>query len=210
MWAPPSTRKRSSRCLPTSEVTGRRRSRGSPGPDRPTPGSAADQQAEADPVEVAKTIVLRQLATGPRTRAQLGAALARRDVPAAAAEQALDRFTELGYVDDDAFADAWVQSRHTGKGLASRALEQELIQRGVAVETARAAAAQVDAVAERSAAADLVRRRLPSTSSLPPEARARRLVGMLARKGYPSGLAYAVVREALAAPDGDQLDDRFP
>lgn len=135
--------------------------------------------------------------------------MASRDVPPEAAEQALDRFAELGYVDDAAFAEAWVQSRHTGKGLARRALEHELTRRGVEVETAREAVSHVDADAERAAAAGLVRKKLPSTRSLTPDARARRLVGMLARKGYSSGLAYAVVREVLASDD-DVLDDLGP
>lgn len=205
MSAPPSTRTTPSRRRPTSEVAGRRPARG--GPQQPTPGSAADQQPDADPVEAAKAIVAQQLSYAPRTRSQLADALARRGVPAEAAAQALDRFAELGYVDDTAFADAWVQSRHAGKGLSRRALEHELTRRGVSVETAREAAGQVDADAERAAAATLVGRKLASTRGLTPDARARRLVGLLARKGYSAGLAYAVVREVLAADD-DVLDDQ--
>ena len=49
-------------------------------------------------------------------------------------------------------------------------------------------------------------RKLPSTRGQAPDARLRRLAGMLARKGYSSGLAFAVVREALAA-EGDDVDD---
>jgi regulatory protein len=190
-------------------VAGRRRGRGTPGPQGPTPGSAADVQPDADPVEVAKTIIVSQLSFAPRTRAQLAEVLRRRGLPADAAEHALDRFSELGYVDDAAFSDAWVQSRHAGKGLSRRALEHELTRRGVAVETAREAAQQVDRDTERETALALVRRRLPSTRNQPTEARVRRLVGMLARKGYSSGLAFGVVREVLAS-EGEVLDDLAP
>lgn len=190
-------------------MAGRRRPRRTTGPAAPTPGSAADRQPDADPVAVAKAIIGQQLSRAPRTRSQLAETLRRRGVPDAAAEQALDRFAELGYVDDCAFADAWVQSRHSGKGLSRRALEAELTRRGVTTETARAAAERVDPDTERATAADLVRRKLPGTRGLAPDARARRLVGMLARKGYSPGLAYAVVKQVLASDD-QVLDDAGP
>jgi regulatory protein len=64
---------------------------------------------------------------------------------------------------------------------------------------------QLDPDSERATAAELVRRKIPSMRPLSPEARTRRLVGMLARKGYPPGVAYSVVREVLGA-DADELD----
>ena len=182
----------------------RRAARG--GPDGPTPGSPADQTPEADPESVARGIVLRKLTAAPRTRAQLADDLAARNVPAEVATALLDRFTEVGLVDDAAFADAWVRSRHAGRGLSRRALAHELRAKGVDDETAREAVAALDTDDERAAAAALVARRIPATRGLPREVRVRRLAGMLARKGYSSGLAMAIVREALAA-DGDTGDE---
>src|SRR5690348_9385137 len=88
-----------------------------------------------DPVEVARALCLRLLTVAPRTRAQLAAALARRGVPAEAADAVLGRLTDVGLVDDQAFAAAWVSSRHLGRGLGRRALSAELRVRGVAGET---------------------------------------------------------------------------
>lgn len=176
------------------------------GPDGPTPGSPADRTLEADPESVARGIVLRKLTAAPRTRAQLAADLAARNVPDEVATAVLDRFSEVGLVDDAAFAEAWVRSRHAGRGLSRRALAHELRAKGVDDETAREAVAALDADDERAAAAALVARRLPATRGLSREARMRRLAGMLARKGYSSGLAMAVVREALAA-DGDASEE---
>lgn len=167
--------------------------------DGPTPGSAADDTPDADPEAVARELVLRQLTASPKSRAQLEDALVRRGVSDEVAARVLDRFTEVGLVDDAAFAEAWVRTRHTGRGLARRALAAELRDRGVEREVAAEAVDTLDADDEREAARALVERRLPSTRSLDPRKRASRLVGMLARKGYPAGLAYAVVREALAA-----------
>lgn len=118
-------------------------------------------------------------------------------MPDEAAEAVLGRFTEVGLIDDATFASAWVESRHHGRGLGRRALEAELNQRGVERDDIRAAVAKLSTETEVATARALVERRLASTASLPGQARLRRLVGMLARKGYPAGLAYRVVREAL-------------
>lgn len=156
---------------------------------------------DADPEQVARTICLRLLTGAPRTRAQLAAALARRGVPEGAAEAVLDRFVQVGLIDDASYAAAWVTSRHAGRGLARRALGHELRQRGVAPDQVTAALAQIDYDAELATARDLVRRRLPGQARLPRQAKERRLVGMLGRKGYPPALALRVVREELDIAD---------
>jgi regulatory protein len=152
---------------------------------------------------VARAICLRLLTVQPRTRAELAAALARRDVPDDAAEQVLSRFAEVGLIDDRAFAEAWVGSRHAGRGLARRALAAELRRRGVDGETVGEAVATLDAETEERTARELVARRLPSMRRLELAARVRRLVAMLARKGYPPVLAVRIVREQLAEDGAD-------
>ncbi|UMG92676.1 RecX family transcriptional regulator [Nocardioides sp. TF02-7] len=117
----------------------------------------------------------------------------------------LDRFEEVGLVDDAAFARSWVDSRQRTRGLARRALAQELRRKGVDDDTARAALDEVDPAAEEEAARRLVRKKLRGLPNVDETAAARRLAGMLARKGYPAGLAFAVVRDELAAA-GRELD----
>jgi regulatory protein len=175
-------------------------------PDGPMPGSVAAQAGPADAEVVAREICLRLLTVGPRTRAQLADALRRRKVPEEVAERVLGRFTEVGLIDDQAFAQAWVQSRHLGRGLAGRALAAELRRRGVADETVEEAVATLDSAQEEETARELVRHRLAGTRGLDPAKRMRRLVGMLARKGYGAGLAYRVVKEALS-DEGAGLED---
>lgn len=176
-------------------------------PAEPTPGSAAASTPPADPEAVAREVCLRLLALSPRTRAQLADALRRKNVPDSVSEQVLGRFTEVGLIDDEAFAQAWVRSRHVGRGLAGRALAAELRRRGVADETVRDAVAELTPEQEETAARELIARKLAATTGLDSVKRTRRLVGVLARKGYPAGLAYRVVREALAAEGAEPLDD---
>lgn len=173
-------------------------------PDAP-PESGSGGDLDADPEAVARLICLRLLTGAPRTRAQLADALRKRGVPGTAAEMVLGRFAEVGLIDDAMFARAWVESRHAGRGLARRALASELGQRGVAKDDIDAAVGLLTPEDELATARELVVRKLASTRGLAPEARIRRLAGVLARKGYPPGLAYRVIREALEGEDDEAL-----
>ena len=170
------------------------------------------QSGDDDPMARARQVCLRLLTLAPRTRAQLAAALHKRGIPDEVADEVLDRFADVGLIDDAAFARAWVESRHYSRGLAGRALAAELRQRGVATNEIRAAVdEQLGPEAEISAARRLVERKLAGTSGLSAEQRTRRLAGMLARKGYPPGLAFRVIREALEAEGTHApLDDEPP
>ncbi|WP_218974766.1 regulatory protein RecX [Streptomyces sp. NP160] len=150
-------------------------------------------------------MVLRQLTAAPRSRAQLEQKLAEKGVPEEAAGQVLDRFTEVGLVDDAAYAEVLVRSQRLTRGLGRRGLAHELRAKGVDDATAAAALEQVDDEAEEASARGLVERRLRSMSSLAPEVQTRRLAGMLARKGYPQGLVMRVVREAVRS-ESEQLE----
>jgi regulatory protein len=155
--------------------------------------------------EVAREICLRQLAVRPRTRAELAKALLRKEISEEVIAEVLDRYDEVGIIDDAAFARAWVSSRHQGRGLARRALANELRQRGVDPEVAGEALEAVDDEAEAETARALVDRKL-RTASGAPDAIFRRLVAMLARKGYPAGVAIRAVKDALAARDAEAAE----
>lgn len=182
-----------------SDLTGRA---GSAGGSRRFGDGAERPRDEA---EAAREICLRQLAVRPRTRAELAGALTRRGISAEVAAEVLDRYDEVGMIDDAAFARAWVTSRHAGRGLARRALATELRQRGVDSDVAREALGELDEETESATARALAQRRLRSTNG-PPEAVFRRLVGMLARKGYPPGVAIRAVKDALAAQSAEAAE----
>jgi regulatory protein len=150
-----------------------------------------------DPAERARTICLRLLTGTPRTRKQLADALAKRDIPEDVAETVLSRFEDVGLIDDAAFADAWVESRHHGRGLARRALARELRTKGVDPALIDEAVGQLGPEQEEVTARELVARKLRATHGLERDRRLRRLASMLARKGYPEGMAMRVVKQAL-------------
>jgi regulatory protein len=163
----------------------------------------ANWDPSEDPVDRARQICLNQLEYAPRTRAELATTLRKKGVEPDVAEQVLSRFAEVGMIDDALFAQMWVTSRHRGRGLAGRALSQELRRKGVDEPAIAEAVAELDPAVELATARALVARRLPATRGLTVDARVRRLAGMLARKGYPAGTAFRVVREALAEEGQD-------
>ncbi len=183
------------------------------GPQDPPPGAPPDLKSlgpDADPESVARTILLDQLTGRARTRRELADKLRSRNVPDEVATRLLDRFTEVGLIDDAAFARLWVESRQSSRGLAKRALSDELRRKGVDAEIVREAVDEVDPADEEAAARRLVRKKLPSLRKVDNTTATRRLVGMLARKGYSAGLAFAVVKDELgAAASGDDEPDDF-
>ncbi|MDR1823920.1 MAG: recombination regulator RecX, partial [Bifidobacteriaceae bacterium] len=97
------------------------------------------EQAE----QVARSIALKLLDAAPRSRLQLAQAMAKRDVPDDVAAAVLDRFEEVGLVNDTALAEMLVRTRHSERGLVGQALALELRRRGIDPETATAAMEQV-------------------------------------------------------------------
>ncbi len=160
----------------------------------------------------AKEICFDLLAARPRTKDELRQALRRKGFDEETRETLLGKLDEAGLVDDAAFAESWVRSRHHHQGLARRALVTELKRKGVDGAIAEQAVGEVDRDAEEERARDLVRKRLRTMNGIDEQTAIRRLLGMLGRKGYPQGLAYTVIkdelREAGSAPT--LLDDVAP
>ena len=162
-------------------------------------------------VELAREAVLRSLTAAPKSRAELARSLARKGFPEHVVDPVLDRFEEVGLVDDAEYAAMIVRTRHTERGQARRAISAELHRRGVEPETAAEALEQIDVDDERGAAAELARKHVARTRGLDRDKRLRRAVGSLSRKGHNPSVAFAAVKEALAAEgeEPDDLDDVF-
>lgn len=181
--------------------------RGSRAATPPPPEDPVAAGPAADPESVARTILLDQLTGRARSRKELSDKLRAKDVPEELATRLLDRFEEVGLVDDEAFARTWVSARQSGKGLARRALAAELRRKGIDDEVAKEVLDEVDPAEEVEAARALVRKKLRSLQRVDGTTATRRLVGMLARKGYGSGTAFAVVREELAQVGREDLPE---
>jgi regulatory protein len=150
--------------------------------------------------------VLRQLTLAPRSRQQLADKLRRRGCAEDVATRVLDRMTEVGLVDDAAYAAMVVRSKQAGRGLAKRALASSLREKGVGDETIGDALAGIDAGSERVRAEEVAARTMRRLVGLEPQVQARRLAGVLTRKGYPPSVVYPVVRDAVNDAPEHQRD----
>ncbi|MGH3551153.1 MAG: recombination regulator RecX [Mycobacterium sp.] len=150
--------------------------------------------------ELARALCLRLLTARARTRAELERQLAKRGYPDDVSARVLDRLAAVGLVDDVGFAEQWVHSRRVNAGKGKRALAAELHTKGVDDEVITAVLGGIKPAAERGRAEQLVRAKLRREILDDDGARvSRRLVAMLARRGYDQTLAYDVVSTELAA-----------
>ncbi|MEV0083205.1 regulatory protein RecX [Saccharopolyspora sp. NPDC050642] len=184
----------------------RRRSSG----DAPPEAAAGEKPRRKpdDPEQLARDTVYRLLAARSRSRSELRKALLRKEIDEEVADAVLQKFVDAGLVDDASFAEEWVHSRQRYQGLGRKALGFELRRKGVDEHLVDAALSTVDVDAEAERARELVQRKLRAMANLDHATKMRRLVGMLARKGYSEGLAFRVVREEIErsgedAPDPD-------
>lgn len=164
---------------------------------------AARAAEETDPYTRAKTIVYNQLAYSAKTRGQLRKKLQAEGFDAELIEPLLDKFEAAKLIDDAEYAQSFVAQKSRTKKLSRAALRRELAERGVRGEEAENALAQRTDEQEREDAAELVRKKLRPGMDLSDRAEkdrvTRRLLGMLARRGYSSSVSMSVIREELAA-----------
>jgi len=147
-------------------------------------------------------LCLRLLTARARTRAELAGQLAKRGYPDDISSRVLDRLAGVGLIDDADFAEQWVHSRLANVGKGKRALAAELHTKGVDKDVITSVLGGINPAAERGRAEELVRKKLrrENLSDEAADARVtRRLVGMLARRGFSQSMAYDVVSVELAA-----------
>lgn len=157
------------------------------------------KRAEGGTEAQAKDACLRLLTDRARSRSELETKLSGRGFEPEIITKVLDRLQEIGLIDDADFANQWVHSRHTYSGKGKRALAVELRLKGIDQDVASEALSQIDPEDERERAAELVRRKLKNKPVDDRDKVTRRLVSMLARKGYSAGMSYEVVKAEMAA-----------
>ncbi len=147
------------------------------------------------------------LSQQPRTRSELERSLKRAGAPADVVDSVLDRFTNVGLIDDQAYAEAYVRTGIGVRRRGPRSLRLELAGRGVAPELIETATADIDLDAEREIALALLGRRAVAMRRLAPEVRRRRLTGLLLRRGFSGSVVSAVVAEVLATDAAEVADE---
>jgi regulatory protein len=162
-----------------------------------------EKNKEIEAADAAKQVLLRRLSHAPRTRKELAKDLKDKDISDEVANVALDRFEEVGLINDQALASNYVSSQHERKGLGKNALRQQLRSKGISDDVALEAISQISDDQEFQAAFALACKKIRSLQKDDAKTQLRKIVGVLARKGYSSNLAFRVAKEVITdLPDG--------
>ena len=143
-------------------------------------------------------MALRYLDRRDFTAAELRAKLAGRGVADEVARAVVDRFGEVGLIDDRRYAERYAVSRQAARSLSRTSVRRELQRKGVDPEVVAEATAALDDDSEYAAAKQFGQRRLRSLGRYPREVQYRRVGGALARKGFSSTLVRRVLEELLS------------
>ena len=162
-----------------------------------------EKNKEIEAADAAKQVLLRRLSHAPRTRKELAKDLKDKDISDEVANVALDRFEEVGLINDQDLASNYVSSQYERKGLGKNALRQQLRAKGVSDDVALEAISQISDDQEFQAAFALACKKIRSLQRDDAKTQLRKIVGVLARKGYSSNLAFSVAKEVIKdLPDG--------
>ena len=150
---------------------------------------------EADPYSMANTIALNALVARAKSKGELLAHLKKRGVEDDVAKATIFRLQENGLINDEEFAKAWTQSRHTSKKLSKRIIAGELRTRGVDQSSIDLALDEIDDESEYRTAFSLGMKKYNTMSRLEPEIQIRRIQSLLQRKGFSFPTIARVIRE---------------
>jgi len=148
---------------------------------------------DVDDVEKAYERALKFLAPRPRSVVEVRRRLETAKVTAPTIEEVLQRLQRAGLLDDQAFANFWVENRGTFRPRSKRALRMEMKQKGLPEEAVKQALAETD---DGSAAAALAAQRAPRLASLEYQDFRRKLGEFLARRGFNYDTIQPVVEQA--------------
>lgn len=174
-----------------------------------------ERRAAVDDPEVVLAAAARFLETRARSVAEVRRRLTTAGYRGELVEGAITRLTELGILDDIAFARSWVESRDRARPRGERAIRDELRLKGVdrtvidaALEARRDAS---DGTHERAAAERLIARNRRSLDRVAdPRQRRQRAYALLARNGFDPEtcreVAATVAGDAGEATDGGAPD----
>lgn len=164
-------------------------------------GTFFDYEAEEKKAEVRRRALL-LLDQRARSRSELRQRLAALEFDENVIDEVLGDLKRAKLIDDEAFAREWVRQRAQRRGKSSRALDMELRDKGVDSQTRALALEQIDSNDERATARAVAQKKARSESRIPGDRAEydkalRRIVGALARRGFPAGLSMELSREAL-------------
>ena len=146
--------------------------------------------------EDVRKALLKLLERSSKSSGQLRTLLLEKEFPVQLVDQMIDRFIEVGLIDDLSLAKDFTEVAVTRKSKAKSVIARELRAKHFPQEAIDAAISEIDSESELEAAKKLAETRFRQLLKLEPEVRTRRLSSYLMRKGYSSSVVWAAVRHA--------------
>lgn len=167
-------------------------------------GSAVFDRTHEEALAPVRKRALGLLDQRARSRHELRERLLRAEFAPELVDEVLDSLERASLIDDTLFATEWVRQRAARRGKSAKALDMELRDKGVAADVRAAALAQITEADEEAQARALAKKKAGSIKTKPADRAEydkalRRVVGVLARRGYGSGMSMRIAREALDA-----------
>jgi len=172
------------------------------GAGKPAPSTLSHEEQ----LEMAREAALRLLGVRERSAVELRGRLRQKGFDPEVIVSVVDQLQESSLQDDGRFAARFAESA-SARGMAGRRIQAELRARGVCKELAAEAAVE-DPDSELERARDLATRRAGQLGDLPIDAQVRRLVGLLARRGFDPQTCYRVAAEVVRSPSLDPVVPR--
>lgn len=128
------------------------------------------------------------------------------EFPTSMIEEVVDDLTRSGLVNDELFASEWVRQRFASRGKSKMVLNRELQEKGIDASLRSDALEQITHNAEEEVARKLAAKKAATIKTVAPDFNTkqkdlRKVVGVLARRGFPSELSMSIAR--------DQLEERY-
>lgn len=170
-------------------------------------GAAPSTLSFPEQINLAREAALRLLSVRERSAAELRMRLTQKGFSPEPIDEVLTRLRETGLQDDRRFAESYASNAGEMRGYSARRIQNDLRGKGVGPELAAAVAA-VRPEDEEERAREVAMRKARTMGVLPREVMARRLMGLLARRGYAPGICHRVVSEILSLdPEAEDVSD---
>ena len=159
-----------------------------------------DDDAEAEDFDAsyskAKKTAMNMLAMRDHASGELRDKLLKRDFLPEAVDELIAKLQKSRLLNDEEFAQRYVRAHRERRKLSRTALKRELNKKGLSADIVAGAVDDVDG--EEDLARQVAEKKAASSRGLDYEVRERRILGMLARRGFTSSVCLKVTREVLS------------
>ena len=155
-------------------------------------------QNKDEPLAEAKNYLRRLLEYRPRSQSEVEDRLTKKSFSDEIVYETIDWATEKGLIDDELFANFWINERLENKPKGSSGIYKELLEKGISKKTIQKALDEkYPNSEERKLCKSLAEKRVERYSGEDTKKKYRKTLNFLTRRGFNKGMAHKVLKELL-------------